>query len=481
MSFTNLSRRDAVTRMEAAQARMEQLGAKHRLARSEQSEFDELSDEFRDLEAHVKRIDGAARITEGLRTGRMKLEGPDSGIAAVVDGQAGGPAANGERDRAMRTLDSHVSTGALAARSAEAVEALMTTGTGPAQSWTQRWAAAAGSTEYMRAFAKLVGNPVQGHLTWTPAEAEAYRRVAEIQTEQRAMGIGTDGAGGYMVPLTLDPAVQITGGGSTNPLRQISRVVQTVSDTWQGVTSAGVTAEWTAEAAEVADASPTLAGPSIPVHKGDAFVPFSFEVQGDALGFMEELGKLLADGAEQLTATAYTLGTGSGQPKGVITAVAAASPSVVVAPATAETLAADDVFAVQSALPPRFQPNASWTANLGIANLLRQMETTNGALKFPELAANPPALLGKPFYENSNMVAKLDPNATDTGRVLLYGDFAQGFVIADRIGSTIELVPHLFGSNRRPTGQRGALLWFRTGSDVVAANAFRLLAIPTSA
>src|SRR5699024_581047 len=128
----------------------------------------------------------------------------------------------------------------------------------------------------------------------------------------------------------------------------------------------------------------------------DAFVPFSFEVQGDALGFMEELGKLLADGAEQLTATAYTLGTGSGRPKGVITAVAAASPSVVVAPATAETLAADDVFAVQSALPPRFQSNASWTANRGIANLLRQMETTNGALKFPELAANPPALLGKP-------------------------------------------------------------------------------------
>jgi hypothetical protein len=29
--------------------------------------------------------------------------------------------------------------------------------------------------------------------------------------------------------------------------------------------------------------------------------------------------------------------------------------------------------------------------------------------------------------------------------------------------------------NRRPTGQRGALLWFRTGSDVVVTNAFRLL------
>jgi predicted phage gp36 major capsid-like protein len=31
------------------------------------------------------------------------------------------------------------------------------------------------------------------------------------------------------------------------------------------------------------------------------------------------------------------------------------------------------------------------------------------------------------------------------------------------------------GTSRRPTGQRGALLWFRTGSDVVVTNAFRLL------
>jgi predicted phage gp36 major capsid-like protein len=30
-------------------------------------------------------------------------------------------------------------------------------------------------------------------------------------------------------------------------------------------------------------------------------------------------------------------------------------------------------------------------------------------------------------------------------------------------------------------GQRGALLWFRTGSDVVIPNAFRLLSIPTTA
>ena len=88
-----------------------------------------------------------------------------------------------------------------------------------------------------------------------------------------------------MIPLTLDPAIILTSNGSQDPLREISRVVQIATDSWNGVTSAGVTAEWTAAAAEVADASPTLVSTSIPVYKGDAFVPFSFEVEGDAVIF----------------------------------------------------------------------------------------------------------------------------------------------------------------------------------------------------
>ena len=90
-------------------------------------------------------------------------------------------------------------------------------------------------------------------------------------------------------------------------------------------------------------------------------------------------------------------------------------------------------------------------------------------------------LLGRTMYENSNMDGVINAAATESNYCLLYGDFAAGFVIVDRIGSTLELVPHLVGSNRRPTGQRGALLWFRTGSDVVIPNAFRLLSIPTTA
>jgi HK97 family phage major capsid protein len=88
-------------------------------------------------------------------------------------------------------------------------------------------------------------------------------------------------------------------------------------------------------------------------------------------------------------------------------------------------------------------------------------------------------LLGREIYENSNMDGVINPVAVENNYVLVYGDFQQ-FVITDRLGSTFEPVPLLFGANRRPTGQRGALLWFRTGSNVTVANAFRLLSIPTA-
>lgn len=448
------------------------------LTGADAARFDELAGLIEQTNTAIaERNERLAEIRSGVASGQFRLEGEGSGVAAHMRPDADRDPALAVRDTAMRSIDAAVSGGRLAARGAELVEGLMSTGPVPAQRWTQRWAAAAGAPAYERAFAKLVGNPTHGHLTWTPEESDAYRRVAEVLTEQRAMSL-TDNAGGYMVPLTLDPAVNLTSAGSVNPLRQIARVVQTSTESWNGITSAGVTAEWLAEASEAADASPTLDQPSIPVHKGSAFVPFSFEIEGDAVNFMAELGKLLVDSAEQLSAAAFTTGSGNGQPTGFITALAAASPSVIVDGDGSEVLADGDPVKLQNSLPPRFQPNSRFVAALPTLNWLRFAETTNGSLLYPSLQSNPPTLLGRPVHEVSNMDGAINNAVTESNYVLAVGDWSQ-FLIVDRVGSTIELVPHLVGANRRPTGQRGALLWFRTGSDVVNSNAFRLLDVPT--
>jgi predicted phage gp36 major capsid-like protein len=37
-----------------------------------------------------------------------------------------------------------------------------------------------------------------------------------------------------------------------------------------------------------------------------------------------------------------------------------------------------------------------------------------------------------------------------------------------------EVIPHLFGANQRPTGQRGFYMHFRVGTGVLVPDAFRL-------
>ena len=136
-----------------------------------------------------------------------------------------------------------------------------------------------------------------------------------------------------------------------------------------------------------------------------------------------------------------------------------------------DTLAAGDVYALQNALPPRFQPNARFCANLSILNTLRQL-VTGSIFTFPELRENPPSLLNRQVHELSNADGTIDSGQNNN--ILLYGDF-ENFVITQRVGSSIELIPHLFGDNRRPTGQRGVWLWARYGSNSVNDNAFRPL------
>ena len=63
----------------------------------------------------------------------------------------------------------------------------------------------------------------------------------------------------------------------------------------------------------------------------------------------------------------------------------------------------------------------------------------------------------------------------DNDVLMIAGEFNAGFTIADRLGMQVELVPHLFGATRRPTGQRGIFARWRTGAAVVNRAALRYL------
>ena len=127
------------------------------------------------------------------------------------------------------------------------------------------------------------------------------------------MSTASTGVGAAMLPLQLDPSIMLSSAGSINPLRRLARVVTTASNQWQGVLSAGATAEWKTEAAEAGDGSPTLSSPSIDVYSGDVFVPYSHELGQDVPTLFEELSRITLAAADNLQSAAFTTGNGSSE------------------------------------------------------------------------------------------------------------------------------------------------------------------------
>lgn len=377
---------------------------------------------------------------------------------------------NDMRDQAMRQMDHFVRSGEMPAYAAERVEKLMGDGPPAARNTAARWAALTGSEAYRDAFAKLVQNPERAHLMWTPAEHQAFRDVAGFQDEQRAMS-STPSAGGYLVPTHLDPTVLLTNDGTNQGMRSLARVVQIAGDSWNGVSSAGATANWVPEAVEVGDDSPVLAQPTVPAHKLAAWIPWSLEVGGDAVEILSQVSRILVDAADNLTAQSFITGSGTNEPTGVVTALTG---SASVVPAEAGALTESDPYGLQNALGHRFQANAQYAMALPTMNAYRSLTSQNGNYAFTELRTNPPSLLNRSVTEVTGMDGSVETGANN---VALYGDFKRGYLIADRVGSTIELIPHLVGANGRPTGQRGAYLWARTGGQVIVPEALRMLAV----
>lgn len=311
---------------------------------------------------------------------------------------------------------------------------------------------ATGSPVYERAFGKAL--VAGGTLGLTNEEA-------------RALSLGTGTAGGYAVPFQLDPTVILTNDGVDDPIRQLARVEQITGKQWQGVTSEGVTVSRSDEAAEVGDNSPSFDQPTCDTSRVTGFIPFSVELDLAWPSLRSELTSLLADAKATEEATAFVTGDGTApNPQGVLTG---ATKLVLTASATA--LAVSDLTRTKNALGPRFRSRATWLATTEFFDSIRELSTVDDGV-WAELAGDiNPRLLGKPTAESSGMP---DFSLTASKKLAIFGDFSK-FLIVDRVGMDVELVPQLFGANRRPTGQRGIVTWWFNGSKVLSDNAFRVL------
>ena len=324
-----------------------------------------------------------------------------------------------------------------------------------------------GSDEYREAFRSYLLDPTQ--------DMTSYRDVRLANA-----------SGGFLLPYVLDPTIVLTNASSSNPFRRVSRVVQTTSNAWQGVSSAGVNAAWVAEATTAADLTPTLAQIQITPVKGAAWVLGTYEALDDT-DFGAQLPKLLADAKDRLEASSFATGSGTAVPLGVQAALGTGSRVAPAATGTAfnGTASAVDIYALQSALPPRFRKSASaaWMGNIAQLNKVRAIDINGGSSFWANFTSDTPqSLLGQPAYEASDLSATTTGTSAASGTgsaTMLYGDFEQ-FIIADRVGVSMLYDPLVKGtgaSAQLPQGQAGWYMFWRTGSTVATTAAFRYLTI----
>lgn len=323
------------------------------------------------------------------------------------------------------------------------------------------------SEAYRSAFQKAV---TQDSPAFTSEEARAIN-------EFRAANEGTGSAGGFGIPVLIDPTIMLSSGAVDAPILQISRTVTITTDAWKGVSSAGVSWSYDAEAAAVSDDTPTLAQPSIPVYAARGFIPYSIEVGQDYPGFADEMAMLLSQGYIDLVASQTMSGSGTSSPRGIFTAMAATTtnPAHVVV-TTAGALGSADVRAAWAALPERFRAHATWVYSPSIDSKIRNFGNNLALADFTvNLAADGTSVLtGRPVVVSD--YAPAFTGTTGAENFAVVGDFSN-FLIVQRAGMTVELVNHLFDqSTGRPTGQRGWFAYARHGFDAVVPNAFRIIA-----
>lgn len=312
-----------------------------------------------------------------------------------------------------------------------------------------------GSPVYKRAFNKAV--------IGTPLSNEETRAAALAVT-------GTTTTGGWMVPYVFDPTLIPIGAAVNNPFRAHCRVEQLVGgNAWTAVSATAVVAIYEAEAAAATEAGPTIGRPTMTAQRASTFISLSNETLQDRPDLPGELAFLIQEGKDVLEEAQYAGGTGGTvYPFGMFYTGAFTNLDSI----TDNVTAVADIYAIEAALPMRYRRNAKWFMSRATLHKWQAFETVYGTYfggqnyayaGTPVDAANGDTgvrMLGYPIIEVPSAPHGAANFTTDGVIHTVFGD-PKTYVIVDRIGMNIEVIPHLFDGAGKPKGQRGIFAMWR--------------------
>ncbi|GKX34644.1 MAG: peptidase U35 [Rhizobiaceae bacterium MnEN-MB40S] len=134
-------------------------------------------------------------------------------------------------------------------------------------------------------------------------------------------------------------------------------------------------------------------------------------------------------------------------------------------------LTADDLIDLFYSIKTAYSANGSWLMNRSTMATVRKLKDTDGSYLWqPSIAVGaPPTLIGRPVFESVDM-----PNATAENSPIVFGDFATGYAVADRVGFQI-IRDELTGADNGIVKLRARR---RVGGRVVLGEALTKLTLP---
>lgn len=294
-----------------------------------------------------------------------------------------------------------------------------------------------------------------------PRDASRINRLSEAQHEMKDVSIGSNPAGGFGLPKEISSKIE-TRVRQLNPFRNLVRIDQCSSNDYHALVSMGDgTAGWSSETGtRTATLSPTLRDRAptfgeqyaLPTASNWSLADIFFDVQ------QWLVNETAAEFASQ-EATAIISGNGSNRPTGILnttpTAVADdASPMraattieftslVGFSPSSPVNINMDALINLVGRVKERYLIESDKVAfcmhRLTLAALRRLKATTAGSYFLePSLQAGMPAsLLGYPV-----VTCDAVPTIASDAFAVLFGNWARGYVLVDRVGMSIVIDPY---------------------------------------
>jgi HK97 family phage major capsid protein len=332
---------------------------------------------------------------------------------------------------------------------------------------------------YKEAFVNWLRHPSDPQVQM---DLKAAQKATEAKAAQTVTSTGS--AGGFALPEQIESAVARLSV-DISPIRDIATVRTVGSPDYKELFDVnGAAFEWVGEAvARGQTTTPDLAEVA-PTFGTASARPRASEESLDDLFFDVEAWLALSV-AEALAAgegAAFVAGTGVNRPTGFL-----AGPTPVVTAdagrafgtlqyipsggAAALPTSADTFLDMVYSLRARYRANARWVTNRTVLSAMRKYkDTTNQYLWQPSLSqSQPETFMGYPVTEAEDM-----PVVAANAFPLAFGDFREGYLIADRVGMRI---------TRDDITLPGFVQWYvrrRVGGRIRNSQAIKLLRISTT-